>query len=129
MLSVTVPKIVPRKVCAAKEVAKKQINARVILTLINSPLLCDLFEYASGAARRGAAKKLRISRGRKFNCYWREKKQENAGESSQTGFPRMFTGFCYSSRCTVSGEKAGTQTAIYSAPPVSGVEYFTHSPP
>jgi hypothetical protein len=25
------------------------------------------------------------------------------------------------SRCTVAGEKAGTQTAMYSAPPASGV--------
>jgi hypothetical protein len=29
---------------------------------------------------------------------------------------------CYSSRCTVSMEKAGRQTAIYSAPPSWGVE-------
>jgi hypothetical protein len=33
-----------------------------------------------------------------------------------------------SSRCTVSGENAGVQTAMYSAPPCSGVLYRTHSP-
>src|SRR6185369_7151962 len=34
----------------------------------------------------------------------------------------------YSSRCTLPGENAGRQTAIYSAPPGSGVEYWIHSP-
>src|SRR5690242_5304057 len=37
-------------------------------------------------------------------------------------------GRAYSSRWTLCGEKAGTQTAMYSAPPGSGVEYWTHSP-
>ena len=34
----------------------------------------------------------------------------------------------YSSRWTVPGENAGRQTATYSAPSASGVEYCTHSP-
>jgi len=34
----------------------------------------------------------------------------------------------YSSRCTVSGAKAGMHTARYSAPSASGVLYCTHSP-
>src|SRR3569833_870654 len=34
----------------------------------------------------------------------------------------------YSSRCTVPGEKAGRQTAMYSAPSSSGELYWTHSP-
>lgn len=34
----------------------------------------------------------------------------------------------YSSRLTVSGEKAGRHTAMYSAPSASGVLYRTHSP-
>ena len=33
-----------------------------------------------------------------------------------------------SSRCTVWGENAGRHTAIYSAPPSSGVLYWTRSP-
>src|SRR5450432_1871494 len=35
----------------------------------------------------------------------------------------------YESRCTVSMENAGAHTAMYSAPPSSGVKYCTHSPP
>src|SRR5439155_634586 len=34
----------------------------------------------------------------------------------------------HESRCTVSGEKAGTQTAMYSAPSGPGELYSTHSP-
>jgi len=34
----------------------------------------------------------------------------------------------YASLLTVSGENAGEHTAMYSAPSVPGVEYFTHSP-
>src|SRR5512143_3515704 len=34
----------------------------------------------------------------------------------------------YASRWTVSGENAGRQTAMYSAPPAWGVLYWTHSP-
>ena len=46
-------------------------------------------------------------------------------QRAKRGRPRLRP---YSSRCTVSMENAGRQTAMYSAPSGLGVEYCTHSP-